>query len=216
MNEELIISSIRTIINQFRRKPDNFFNEYDFHHYFYHVFYSKKEFSKQYITGDGKKTIVLHPEYPTLKRFRRKPTPQVDKENGKRARYDMAILKPEFIEKYKYKTIRCRDITKTNSIKNKENLFAVIEFKYIIRQSRSCIKEIQFDSFKLQHADEAEHKYLLVFSKIHRNEIKYLEEINLHPSIKAAYIYPNNGEKRNWVEENPKGWLTEKRGEFNG
>jgi hypothetical protein len=210
VNEELIISSIRTIINQFRRKPDNFFNEHDFHHYFYHVFYRKREFSKQYITWNGKKTIVLHPEYPTLKRFRRKPTPQLDEEKGKRARYDMAILKPEFIQTNYLETIRCRDITKTNSIKNKKNLFAVIEFKYIIRHSRSCIKEIQFDSFKLQHANEAEHKYLLVFSNIHRHEIKYLEEIDLHPSIRAAYIYPNNGEKRYRVIDYPKGWITAK------
>ncbi len=212
MNEELIISSIRTIINQFRRKPDNFFNEHDFHHYFYHVFYSKKEFSKQYQTKDEKvkKTNILHPEYPTLKRFRRIPTPQLDEENGKRARYDISILKPEFIQTHYLETIRCRDITKTNSIRNKKNLFAVIEFKYIIRHSRSCIKEIQFDNFKLKHANEAEHKYLLIFTNTMVNKMEYLEEISLHPRIKAAYIYPNNGEKRNWVKDYPKGWLTAK------
>jgi hypothetical protein len=211
MNEELIISSIRTIINQFHRKPDNFFNEHDFHHYFYHVFYRKKEFSKQYQTADKKevkKTNILHPEYPTLKRFRRKPTPRLDEENGKRARYDMAILKPGFIQSNYLDTIRCRDIKKTNSIKNKKNLFATIEFKYIICHSRSCIKEIQFDNIKLKHADEAENKYLLIFTNTLRNKIEYLEEINLHPRIKAAFIYPNKEGNRKLVKDYPKGWLT--------
>ena len=44
-----IDETIKTVINQFGRKPFNFFNEHDFHQYCYHIFYSKKQFSKQSI-----------------------------------------------------------------------------------------------------------------------------------------------------------------------
>ena len=66
----LVLKTINTVVTQFKRKPDIFFNEHDFHQYCYHSFYRQKEFSRLYETSDGRRTNMLHPEYPTLKRFR--------------------------------------------------------------------------------------------------------------------------------------------------
>ena len=202
MNEnykKLIHDSIKTIINQFHRKPDNFFNEHDFHQYFYHAFYKQKEFSMQYDTKDGKKTIVLHPEYPTLERFRRKP-PMVD-ENGKRARYDMAILNPEFIKQNEFEVVRCRDISKIKPDKKSisKNLIAAIEFKFIIDHNKKYIQEIQFDNLKLANAFEAEEKYLLIFTNIKENEkeLNYFKKLKKDKDIKIYYlaVFNENGKK---------------------
>jgi hypothetical protein len=70
--QRLIEDTIKTVINQF-------------HQYCNHVFYSKKQFSKQFKSKDGKKTNLLHPEYPTLARFSRERI-ELDP-GGRRARW---------------------------------------------------------------------------------------------------------------------------------
>ncbi|MCD6517343.1 MAG: hypothetical protein J7L72_08000 [Candidatus Aminicenantes bacterium] len=213
MNIELIHSTIKTVINQFRRKPDNFFNEHDFHQYCYHVFYRKKEFSKQYETLDEKKTNVLHPEYPTLERFRRKPIGRVDS-TGVRARYDMVILNPDLIEKNELETIRCRDISKAETDSETKNIFAALEFKFIIRHSLNYLDEIKFDHLKLKHAREVEHKYILVFTNTSERKIEYFEDLRLGNGIKAVYVAPNKlGRKKLEVKEYPMGWLYGRNGD---
>ena len=124
-----IEETIATITNQFRRKPHNFFNEHEFHQYCYHVFYSKKEFSKQYSTLDGKKTNILKPEYPSIARFSRKRIEGDAK--GNRAHYDMAILSPEFIQNNNYDTVVNRDIRHSSG--KVSDLIAAMEFKYITK-----------------------------------------------------------------------------------
>ena len=203
-----IEETIHTIINQFHRKPHNFFNEHEFHNYCYHVFYSKKEFSKQYVTSDGKKTNILHPEYPTLKRFRR-DTICVDPQ-GRRARYDMAILNPEFIQRNTFEKIRGRDISLFEEKDcTSPNLIAAIEFKFIIRHSPKFQHEINYDLFKLSKADEATHKYMLVFANTKEREIDYFREIDLGSGIKIAYVcvYEESGKKRMEVRRIPEGWV---------
>ena len=205
----LIYDSIKTIINQFHRKPDNFFNEHEFHQYCYHVFYGKKEFSKQFGTEDGKKTNILHPEYPTLKRFNRKEL-RLDP-RGVRARYDMAILNPIFIENNTFEKVRCRDIQKfqlPREYKSK-NLISAIEFKYIIRHGKGFHHEIQYDYFKLKSAEEAEQKYMLVFTNTIEREIDYFKALEKDKEIKMIYVavFRQDGKKKIMIKQFPKGWL---------
>ena len=156
----LIDATIKTLINQFRRKPYNFFNEHEFHQYTYHTFYRKKEFSRQYVTRDGKKTNILKPEYPSIKRFSRKNL-QVLKNEGSRAHYDMAILNPEFVQSHDYRTVRNKDIKYAHA--GEDNLIAAMEFKYVTSHSKSFLHEVKYDLLKLRNADEAVHKYFLLF-----------------------------------------------------
>jgi len=193
----LINSTIRTIVNQFYRKPDLFFNEHDFHHYCYHSFYRQKEFSKLYTTRDGKRTNILHPEYPTLKRFIRK-VPKVD-EKGLRARYDIAILNPEFIENNDFDKVRCRDIFRFDIPEDyiANNLIAALEFKFIIRHGPKFYHEIHYDHLKLSQAEEAESKYMLVFTNTIKDKIDYFKGIKLDRDIRIIFVavYDEDGKK---------------------
>ena len=210
MNIELVHSTIKTIINQFKRKPGNFFNEYDFHQYCFHAFYLQKEFTRQYMTKDGKKTNVLHPEYPTLERFKRKPEGRVDPK-GVRARYDIVILNPEFIKNNDFETVRCRDIRKISRGNKAKNIIAALEFKFIIKHRQNYLNEIKFDHLKLANDKEVEHKYMLVFTNAVKNKIEYLKGFTFKESIKAVYIAPKKiGEKKLIIEEYPYRWLYKK------
>ena len=194
----LIEKTIKTIINQFHRKPYNFFNEHEFHQYCYHVFYSKKEFSKQFTTSDGKKTNILHPEYPTVKRFDRKKIEFFEKDvkKGVRARYDMAILNPSFIQNNPINTIINRNI---NFSSGKENdLIAAFEFKFITNHDKKFQHEIDYDFNKLSNAQEVNLKYMLVFANTIKNEVDYFAKIKDTKGINIVYVvvYEENNKKR--------------------
>ncbi|MCK4717627.1 MAG: hypothetical protein KAT70_03070 [Thermoplasmata archaeon] len=200
-----IESTIHTIINQFHRKPHNFFNEHEFHQYCYHVFYGKKEFTKQYSTIDGKRTNILKPEYPTIARFRRKDI--VIDPKGTRARYDMAILNPDFIQNNGYKTVINRDISASSG--KEGDLFATMEFKYITGHRKEFQHEIDYDHFKLTHSNEAVHKYMLVFANTIAREIDYFASIPPDSCVNIVYctVWEESGEKRKRVVLYPNGWL---------
>lgn len=177
----LIEATIKTLKNQFRRKPYNFFNEHEFHQYTYHTFYCKKEFSRQYETLDGKKTNILKPEYPSIKRFSRKE-PKVMEKGGSRAHYDMAILNPEFIQNKNYNTVRNRDIRHSHD--GAENLIAAMEFKYVTKHSKGFHHEVACDLLKLSVADEAWLKYFLFFVNAPaRGEIDYFDGVDVPEGV---------------------------------
>ncbi len=179
----LVLKTVKTIVNQFHRKPDVFFNEHDFHHYCYHSFYRQKEFSKLYTTLDGKRTNILRPEYPTLKRFIRKG--QREDKKGVRARYDMAILNPDFIENNEFEKVRCRDISLFDIAKEytANNLIAALEFKFVIKHSPIFNHEIFYDYLKLSNADEADLTYMLVFTNSTEDEIDYFKNLELNKEV---------------------------------
>ena len=181
----LIEATIKTLINQFRRKPNNFFNEHEFHQYTYHTFYSKKEFSKQYVTLDGKKTNILKPEYPSIKRFSRKRV-EMTHDIGTRAHYDMAILNPEFIQNHDYRTVRNKDIKYAH--RGTDNLIAAMEFKYATKHSKSFHHEVAYDLLKLKEADEALLKYFLFFVNATNKEIDYFDGVEIPEGVVVEYV----------------------------
>ena len=211
--KSLVVKTVKTIVNQFHRKPDIFFNEHDFHHYCYHSFYRQKEFSKLYKTSDGRMTNILHPEYPTLMRFSRKE-PKVDPK-GVRARNDMAILNPDFIVNNEFEKVRCRDISKFKSLDYRtKNLVAALEFKYIIQHGDQFKHEILYDHLKLKNAEEADLKCMLVFTNTIDREIDYFKNQGLHidKEIKKIYVavYIEKGKKIKRIRQYPERWLDEK------
>jgi len=211
--KRLVLKTVKTVVAQFHRKPDIFFNEHDFHHYCYHSFYRQKEFSKLYKTHDGRMTNILHPEYPTLNRFKRKE-PKVDPK-GVRARYDMAILNPDFIVNNEFEKVRCRDISKFKPIDyRKKNLIAALEFKFIIQHGDQFKHEILYDYIKLKNAEEADLKCMLVFTNTIDREIDYFKVLGLDKDkeIKKIYVvvFKQNGKKKKNEIPYPVGWLDEK------
>ena len=195
----LIDQTIATITNQFHRKPNNFFNEHEFHQYCYHVFYGKKEFSKQYTTLDGKKTNILKPEYPSIARFSRKRI--IIDPKGDRAHYDMAILNPEFIRNHDYRTVRNKSIEYSHN--NPDNLIAAIEFKYVTSHSKNFHHEIAYDLFKLSNADEAILKYFLMFVNAPGKKRDYFEGVEVPDGVEVQYVtvWEEDGEKKIRIED---------------
>ena len=188
MNEykPLIEATIKTLKNQFKRKPYNFFNEHEFHQYTYHTFYSKKEFSKQYTTLDGKKTNILKPEYPSIKRFSRKNL-EVLKAGGARAHYDMAILNPEFIQSHEYRTVTNKRFE--HSHRGNDNLIAAMEFKYVTKHSKNFHHEVAYDLLKLSVADEALLKYFLFFVNAPpEGEIDYFDGVEVPEGVGVEFV----------------------------
>ena len=211
-HRQLIEKTLKTVINKYHEVPYNFFNEHEFHNYCFHVFYSKPEFNKLYESeiDIGKRTNILHPEYPSIKRFSREKAEPSAK--GWRARYDLAILKPEFIKKQKMGTVTNRDNKK--AAKDSVNLVAVVEFKYITKGGESFKHEIKYDHCKLREAHEAELKYMIVFSntKCMEAEAAYIKEVIKNVTdINVAYIHMdfNNttGKKILDIREYPTKWL---------
>ena len=199
----LIEKTIKTIINQFHRKPYNFFNEHEFHQYCYHVFYSKKEFSKQFQTLDldGKKTNILHPEYPTVIRLNRKEI-RIDPK-GTRARYDMAILNPNFIQNNPINTIINRNIKFSSGKEN--DLIAAFEFKFITKHDKKFQHEIDYDFYKLSNAQEVTLKYMLVFANTIEKEVDYFYKIKTNKDVKIIYVsvHEENNKKKIKIKRFP-------------
>lgn len=168
MNSQAIIElAINELADEFQENPDEFFNEHDFHHLFFCKLYP--EFKH-----------LIHPEYPTRKRFIKEKSSDEDYTFGKhcfepeikkgvRGHYDFAIFKEGFYNEYKSALDRFDRLSNKNvdtnvDIRHKYIDFA-FEFKYITSGSISVIKEVEFDIFKLKNAEEAENKYLIIFIK---------------------------------------------------
>lgn len=154
----------------------------------------------------------MHPEYPTLKKFLKKD-PRLD-EKGVRARYDMAILNPEFIENNEFEKIRCRDISRFDAADYRaKNLIAALEFKFVIVHGESVKHEIYYDYFKLKLAEEANLRCMLVFTNTDDGEINYFKEPEMQTDkiIKKVYVavFRLDGKKIKKEIQYPRGWLGE-------
>lgn len=158
---------IEELADEFYENTDEFFNEHDFHHKFFCMLYP--EFKN-----------LIHPEYPTRKRFIKDKAadeeyifgthcfePEIKK--GVRGHYDFVIFKEEFYNKHrnaldKFDRLSNKKVDTNIEIKDQYIDFA-FEFKYITSGSINAIKEIDFDIFKLKEANEAKNKYLVIFIK---------------------------------------------------
>ncbi|MGZ7116490.1 MAG: hypothetical protein ACXVHS_03450 [Methanobacterium sp.] len=166
-SQAVIELKIEELAHEFLENPDEFFNEHDFHHKFYCMLLP--EFKN-----------LVHPEYPTRKRFIKTKAadekyalgihcfdPEIKK--GVRGHYDFVIFKEDFYNKYEgalehFDRLSNKDVTTNIDIKDQYIDYA-FEFKYITSGSISVINEIEFDIFKLKEAREAENKYLIIFIK---------------------------------------------------
>ena len=190
--EEAVFDSLRKTTNKFREHPYYFFTESDIQSYLYHCLYSSKF---EYVR-DGKRIYLLHKEYPTNFRYRKKdliktdivdPIP-LEKREGARGSYDFAVINPAFVQG----APSCEDIVNKNvrqlenriendiDLVKKELLFAV-ELKYVVRNSKKYIEEIMADNKKLQFSKRwgVRHAINLVFCNIGGSRI---------PEIKKAVM----------------------------
>ena len=163
---KLIEDSIEELRKEYYDNPNNFYNEHDFHHIFFNI---------AHLRLDDESKSLLHPEYPTRKRFIRdkskheeyekeKHSFPPDKKFGKRGHYDFVILNSEFYKRYKDNLPKLSNKTvMVNNDINYKYIDIVIEFKFITVYLD--INEIKFDLFKLNEAEEVNKKLLIIFLK---------------------------------------------------
>ncbi|MGF7118645.1 hypothetical protein [Methanobacterium oryzae] len=166
-NQAIIELALNELADEFQNNPDEFFNEHDFHHKFFCMLYPKFK-------------NLIHPEYPTRKRFIKERAENEkyifgkhcfdpDTKKGVRGHYDFVIFKEEFYNEHKdaldkFDRLSNKKVDTNIDIEDMYIDFA-FEFKYITSGSINVIKEVEFDIFKLNEAAEAENKYLIIFIK---------------------------------------------------
>lgn len=211
--EQAVFESLRKTINKFREHPYYFFTESDIQSYLYYCLYSSKF---EYVR-DGKRIFLLHKEYPTNFRYRKKdltnpkckrPIP-LDRKEGDRGNYDFVVLNPKFVKS----APSCDDVVnknvkllenriKTNLDLVKKELLFAIEFKYVVRNSKKFIDEVVADNKKLQFSKDWGAKYAINLvccniDKSHVAEIKkaVMEAPNGVCAVFVQSYYDENDKK---------------------
>ena len=122
---------------------------------------------------DDESKLLLHPEYPTRKRFIREKSKNeeytmekhsfpLDKKLGKRGHYDFVVLNNEFYKKYRNNLDKLSNKTvMVNKDVDYKYIDIAIEFKFITKNLD--VDEIKFDLFKLNQAEEVEAKLFIIF-----------------------------------------------------
>lgn len=197
----LVEKSIRTVANQFFYRPYNFFSEEEFKEYLFAVFYRQKEFAKTYETIDGKRTMLVHPEYPSTKRIK------LEASKGYRRWFDVAILNPDFIQSNSYKNVANR--TEKDACLEGKNIIAAIEFKYLTgKMKEQAFMMLNNDVLKLDQAEEVIGKYCLIFSNCPQEDKSWLERFQPRETkILYEEVEQIGKRKRRYIFTNPEGWL---------
>jgi hypothetical protein len=92
-------AAIKSLVRRFRNHPYAFYTETDMHCYLYHRLYSGGLENGLYRTVDGHDTILLHKEYQTVARYRRRADGTLEEslEGRRRGAFDISIWDPRFI-----------------------------------------------------------------------------------------------------------------------
>jgi len=167
-------SAIDDLITAFKANPYFFYTESDLHCYLYNEIYSKLPLEDwQCKTKDGKSSILLHKEYLTKTRYRKKGL-EKDVPKGKCGHFDLSIWNPE---KARERLFR---VEQSTDFKQEQQTFIAIEFDLIKGNEalEQAIHHFKWDLLKLRsQKNEVEHGYSLVFVRdwVHRN--RFLGEI---------------------------------------
>lgn len=89
-------AAIKSLVQRFRNHPYAFYTETDMHCYLYHRLYSSGLANGLYRTVESYDTILLHKEYPTDARYKRRDDGKLEEsiEGRRRGAYDISIWDP--------------------------------------------------------------------------------------------------------------------------
>src|SRR5687767_1025383 len=92
-------AAIKSLVRRFRTHPYAFYTESDMHCYLYHRLYCGGLENGLYRTSDGRDTILLHKEYPTIAKYQRtaNKTLQESPDGRRRGAFDISIWDPKYI-----------------------------------------------------------------------------------------------------------------------
>ena len=198
MEDDLLLaieSHIRTLVNRFKGRACNFFTESDIHSYLYLVFYRDKRFSKEYPTADPSvRTILIHREYPTFFRFKKRLPVKPALQPAKRGHHDLVVLNPSFLADHPLTTATNQDISAIPRRPRQKPLLAAVEFKMPrSRIGSGTLEEIEIDFQKLQLSLEwSQRLYMLIFNRHVRMAPELWPELERmaseNPDVRALYM----------------------------
>jgi len=167
-------SAIENLVETFKETPYLFYTENDLHCYPYAQILSKLPMDKWVCeTADGKKSILLHKEYPTKERYKRE-TLEEGVKKGSRGHFDLTIWNPSEVGKRSLRALS------SNRFDEEQRTFIAIELDLIEGNDglKQAIHHFNWDLLKLRDKEnKVENGYSLVFVRdwIHREE--FLEGI---------------------------------------
>jgi hypothetical protein len=98
-------AAIKSLVRRFRTHPYAFYTETDMHCYLYHRLYSGGLENGLCRTVEGRDTILLHKEYPTVARYQRRVDGTLEEslEGRRRGAFDISIWDPQFISEREHR-----------------------------------------------------------------------------------------------------------------
>ena len=223
---DLEIGEFEACMNSLGKKflmyPYNFFTETDAHAFlFYYMFrYAKRGFKIQYPSKDKDKAVLIHREYPTVFKYKKKA--MVRDPHGTRGHYDLVVLNPEFMEVHEMPEIMMAKFNDINS-ENPLNLFAAIEFKFIKSTlDKGMQGEIVKDIIKLSWALEpyedlwprqSINAYALIFNRSNWSDLEKQKEFHKeiknaadHTQVRVLYVESVPGQEKHSDVKYLNGW----------
>jgi hypothetical protein len=164
--------AIDCLFRTIRNNPYFFYTESDLHCYLHDEICNRLAITDwQCVSKDGKRSVLLHKEYPTKERY--DATALKRAARGKRGHFDLCIWNPEKTQERLFRT------TSTNFEEEQQTFIAaeldLIEEKESLNQA---VHHMRWDLLKLKgKKNEVEHGYSLIFVRdwIHRD--KFLKAI---------------------------------------
>ena len=170
--QELLIqleTALHRLVMSFWDEPYRFFTEADAVAALQSWVTRRPELAQPQRTADGFETSLLHREYPTFFRFRKSDPSQRRSRPARRGHYDLILLDPAYVRRYKAETVTNRNIGDRGDL-SKPPLLAAVEFKLFARGwSPGRVRGVEQDLGKLRLALESpadvSAAYLCVFQR---------------------------------------------------
>lgn len=190
---DVVESCINDLVKTFLASPYWFYTENDLHCYLYNLIHKELASLSYYKceTLDGKRSIILHKEYPTKERYSQKHLEINPK--GKRGHFDLCIWNPELVSQ---RLFRAR---LTKAIRKEQQTYVAIEFNLVEANAslNQAIHHIRWDLLKLRkQTNEVKHGYALLFVRewIHKDEfLRKLQKAQEQPEAVVLYIENSKG-----------------------
>jgi hypothetical protein len=190
---DVVESCINDLVKTFLASPYWFYTENDLHCYLYNLIHKELASLSYYKceTLDGKRSIILHKEYPTKERYSQKHLEINPK--GKRGHFDLCIWNPELVSQRLFRA------GLTKGIEKEQQTYVAIEFNLVEANAslNQAIHHIRWDLLKLRkQTNEVKHGYALLFVRewIHKDEfLRKLQKAQEQPEAVVLYIENSKG-----------------------
>ena len=190
----LVEDSISELTETFFSTPYLFYTENDIHCHFHNLLSKQLQDSGFgiYETLDKKLSILLHKEYPTKKKYRRKLLEEHP--TGTRGHFDLCLWNPEEVSKRLFQSKNSNEISM-----EQQTIFA---FELFLAEGRGegslehAITHTKWDMLKLKD-NEVKHGYILFFARdweFGEGFLKRIKEQKIPSNTILVYIEKNHSQ----------------------